>query len=233
MRNSNIFLDILHSFLRLMDFNNLYMIYYFICRLCCFPHSDFLHLTKSIAKPVAFALDILFEILFANSRINIPKLFDSVLLLGEHKTNENIAHTSFLRISILSKHSNLTVFIAGFSYAFAGERTFSSTWRGKQRNTREPEAVERDEHLWMREVTWRWIRGRIDDTTSTADTARAMASTSVGPRKSTARLVSPSFSWPFHYRSTSCTRSTAISSLSYSTSLSKNPRIFDPKIQCK
>lgn len=124
----------------------------------------------------------------------------------------------------------MIVLTVGFSYAFAGERTFSSTWRGRQRNTRGPEAVEHDEHLWTRGVMRRWIRDRTGDTTLTAGTAPATASTNVGPRKSTARLVSPSLSWPFRYCYIFCTCSTAASSRSYSSLLSNRPWTSDLNI---
>lgn len=141
--------------------------------------------------------------------------------------------TSFPSLRTPNSRAKMIVLTAGFSYAFAGERTFSSTWRGRQRNTREPEVVEHDGHLWIRGATRRWTRGRIGGTTSTAGTALATVSTSVGPRKSTARLVSPSLSWPFRYHCISCTRSTAISLRSYSASLLPNrPRTSDLKIQC-
>lgn len=151
------------------------------------------------------------------------------MLPGSNRTKEISVY--FSRWEQRSRVTKAIVLTAGFSYAFAGERTFSSTWRGRQRNTRGPEAVERGGHLWKPGATRHWTWGRIGGTTSTAGTAPATASTSAGPRKSTARLVSPSHSSPFRYRCIFCTRSTATSLRSYSPSPPPNrPRTSDPKI---
>lgn len=120
-----------------------------------------------------------------------------------------------MHMYIDSWRKEMPIFSVGFSCAFAGERTFSSTWRGRPPNTKGPEVVGRDGRPWTREVTQRWTRDRTDGTTSTVDTAPATVSTNVGPKKSTAqRLVSSLFSWHFHYLSISYYRSTAISLLS-------------------
>lgn len=79
------------------------------------------------------------------------------------------------------------------SYAFAGERTSLNIWRDRRRNTREPEVAVLGEHLWTLGATRLWTRGPTGDTTWTVDTARATASTNVGPKRFTARLVSSSF----------------------------------------
>lgn len=79
------------------------------------------------------------------------------------------------------------------SCVFAGERTSSSTWRGRRPSTSEPGAAEPDGDLWRREATPPWTRGPIAGTTSTAATAPATASTNAGPKRSTARLVYSSF----------------------------------------
>lgn len=79
------------------------------------------------------------------------------------------------------------------SYAFAGERTSLNIWRDRRRSTREPEVAALGEHLWTSGVTRLWTRGPTGDTTWTVGTARATASTNVGLKRFTARLVSSSF----------------------------------------
>lgn len=183
--------------------------------------------TELIAKPMPFASYLIRDFIWIHESVSCrSKTFNIILYIAGRQQDAKETRDIFpSRIPV----SYAKVLTAGFSYAFAGERTFSSTWRGRQRNTRGPEAVERGGHLWTQEVMRRWIRGRIDGITSTVDTAPATVSTSVGPKRSTARLVSPSLSWSFRYRYISCTHSTATSSRSYSANPPPNcPRISDP-----
>lgn len=223
---SNSFRDVLlHSFPRRISFSN--------------------KTVRAITSPIELPFpSVCLRNRLRNRCLSLRTLFETLLLIYESiprcSRRSGIAHIISIPPgkwqnvpSLRREHScvtKATVLTAGFSYAFAGERTFSSTWRGRQRSTRGPEAVERGGRLWTQGVTRRWTWGRTGGTTSTAGTAPATGSTSAGPRKSTARLVSPSLSSPFRYRYTFCTRSTATSTRSYSASPPPNrPRTSDPK----
>jgi len=183
--------------------------------------------TELLTKPMPFAsysIRDFIEFMNQNSLAVRKRLISFCTFPEGNKITKETRDVFPSRISV----SYAKVLTVDFSYAFAGERTFSSTWRGRQRNTRGPEAVERGGHLWMQEVMRRWTRGRIDGTTLTVDIAPVTVSTSVGPKRSTARLVSPSLSWPFHYRYISCTHSTT-TSWNYLASPPPNcPRSSDP-----